>query len=717
MSHDHDLLRQGRHGDPFSVLGMHEGFLGLAGVTVTVFAPDAESVEVIDHKTGKGAGELEPQGGGVFTARLARRKGRFPYRLRMRAGGHEWERLDPYAFGPWLGETDQYLLAEGRHQALWTRLGAHVTTHEGAEGVAFAVWAPNASRVSVVGQFCGWDGRRCPMRARGGFWEIFIPGLRENELYKYEIVGPGGELLPLKADPVGFMHEGAPDTGSIVRKLPPVAKGKGADMRRDGPVSIYEVHLGSWRRGDGDRVLTYAEVAPQLAEYVRDMGFTHVEFMPLSEYPFGGSWGYQPIGMYAPTSRFGTPDEFAEMVRVLQEAGIGVVMDWVPAHFPSDPHGLARFDGTHLYEHADPRQGFHRDWNTLIYNYGRTEVANFLRSNAVFWLKEYGIDALRVDAVASMLYLDYSRNEGEWIPNAHGGRENLEAIQFLRDTNVEVGALDGKAAVAEESTSFPGVTRPVHSDGLGFHFKWNMGWMNDTLEYMREDPVNRRHHHRKMTFGIDYAFTENFVLPLSHDEVVHGKGSLLGRMPGDEWQRFANLRAYFGFMWGHPGKKLLFMGGEIAQPREWSHDRSIDWHLLEQGDFHKGVQSLVRDLNRLHREVPALHARDCEPEGFEWIDGGMDQDNVLVFQRNGAPGDKPVVVICNFSAAHRENVRIGLPSGGTWTELLNTDAASYAGSNAGNGGRVHAGDEGWQGRPHSASVTLPPLATLYLTPE
>ena len=710
MQAAYDAIAAGRHGDPFAVLGLHPSPRGL---TLTTFEPGAAGGAVVDAK-GKKVADLERvHDAGVFVARMPRRKSRFAYRLRFEGEGGAWERGDPYAHGPWMGDLDRHLLGEGSHERIWTVLGAHPCTHEGAKGVAFAVWAPNARRVSVVGPFVHWDGRRLPMRNRGGFWEIFVPDITAGEVYKYEILGEAGDLRPLKADPVGFRHQIAPDTASVVSALPGAPASRGPSTGREQPVSIYEVHLGSWRRGDGDRVLSYADMGPMLAEYASEMGFTHVEFLPVTEHPFGGSWGYQPIGLYAPLSRLGTPEEFKAMVETLHGAGLGVIADWVPAHFPSDSHGLARFDGTHLYEHADPRQGFHKDWNTLIFNYGRTEVANYLRGSALFWLEEYGVDALRVDAVASMLYLDYSRSAGEWVPNHEGGRENFEAIEFLKRTNIGVGAMEGRAAIAEESTAWPGVTRPVDAGGLGFHYKWNMGWMNDTLEYMKEDPVNRRHHHHKMTFGIDYAFSENYVLPLSHDEVVHGKGSLLGRMPGDEWQRFANLRAYLGFMWGHPGKKLLFMGGEFGQAREWNHDRSLDWHLLEQGN-HKGVQDLVRDLNRLYRETPALHARDCEAEGFQWIDGGAMDDNVLSFLRL-APGEAPVAVICNFAPVVREGYAVGLPSGGRWKELLNTDDVRYAGSGQANDG-FDASGEGHQGQPHSARLTLPPLGTIFLTP-
>ncbi|WP_299648277.1 1,4-alpha-glucan branching protein GlgB [uncultured Jannaschia sp.] len=712
-----EAIVRGRLSDPFRALGIHDGAL-------TVFAPDAGEVTAVNAK-GKPLLELErihPEG--VFHGEFGRKKAPADYRLLCRAGEHEWTREDPYRFGALLGEMDEYLLAEGRHEELWTRLGAHPTTHEGVEGTAFAVWAPNARRVSVVGHFNAWDGRRHPMRRRlgGGLWELFIPGIARGELYKYEIVGVHGEVLPLKADPLSFRQESAPATGSIVEG--PVKHDWQDDAWTDRPrqtateepISIYEVHLGSWRRGDGDTILSYAEVGPLLADYVAEMGFTHVEFLPLSEHPYTPSWGYQPIGLFAPTYRFGTPEEFAMLVDYLHGRGIGVIIDWVPAHFPSDEHGLARFDGTALYEHEDPRLGFHKDWNTLIYNFGRNEVANFLRASALYWLNEFHVDALRVDAVASMLYLDYSRNDGEWIPNRFGGRENLDAIDFLHGVNARVADRTRGMTIAEESTAFPNVSRPVDQDGLGFDFKWNMGWMHDTLTYMAQDPINRKYHHDKMTFGLHYAYSENFVLPLSHDEVVHGKGSLIGKMPGDHWQRFANLRAYFGWMWTHPGKKLLFMGGEFGQEREWSHDRSLDWHLLDDPN-HKGLQSLVRDLNGVYKSHPALHARDCDPAGFQWIDGGDAENNVFSFLRLGAEGDLPVVVICNMAPVLREGFRVGMPQGGRWREVFNSDASQYGGTGSGNGGFVTADGEGWHGRPVSTSLTLPPLSTLVLTPE
>ncbi|CAM4119834.1 1,4-alpha-glucan branching protein GlgB [Palleronia rufa] len=718
-----EAILRGQQGDPFRWLGMHrqDG----KGIVLNAFLPDAAEVEVIDQK-GKSAGPLErihPEG--FFHRAWPRRKSPFGYRLRCRnAAGHSWEFADPYAFGPVMGEMDEYLLAEGRHEELYRRLGAHPIDYGGVRGTAFAVWAPNARRVSVVGHFNAWDGRRHAMRRRGasGVWEIFLPGIGPGDLYKYEIVGAYGAVQPLKADPVGFAAEVPPQTASIVAGLPRHEwtddgwmRARSADQRAE-PVSIYEVHLGSWRRGLEGETLSYADLAQQLIDYVTDMRFTHVEFLPVTEHPFSGSWGYQPVGMFAPTARFGIPEDFARLVDRLHGAGIGVIVDWVPAHFPSDAHGLGQFDGTALYEHADPRQGFHKDWNTLIYNFGRREVANFLRASATYWLKEYHVDALRVDAVASMLYLDYSRNEGEWIPNRYGGRENLDAIEFLKGANAAAHHYaPGSLTIAEESTAWPGVSRPVEDGGLGFDFKWNMGWMHDTLSYMAHEPVHRTYHHGEMTFGLHYAFSENFVLPLSHDEVVHGKGSLLTKMPGDRWQQFANLRAYFGFMWGHPGKKLLFMGGEFGQEREWNHDRSLDWHLC-QDPMHDGLRRLVRDLNGLYRTERALHRQDCTPEGFRWIEGGDTENNVFSFLRLSDDGAPPVVVVSNMASVFREGYRIGVPQGGPWREALTSDAAEYGGTGTRNGD-LNASDDGLHGQPASLSLTLPPLATLFLTPR
>jgi 1,4-alpha-glucan branching enzyme len=715
-------LVEGRHADPFAVLGPHPTSQGVA---VRVFHAGAETAEVIDAASGKRCASLmrrHPEG--FFEGLMRRRKSAPRYRLRFTRGEDSWEEEDPYRFQSGFGEVDLHLIGEGRHGRLVELMGAHPQVLDAVAGIRFAVWAPNASRVSVIGDFNRWDGRRHPMRRHPGIgvWEIFIPGVAAGTRYLYELLGPHGELLPAKADPFAFATERPPSTASVTHGLLDHAWNDAEWMaarkerqHRRAPISIYEVHLGSWRRREGNAELSYEQLAEQLIPYVRDLGFTHIECLPVSEHPFSGSWGYQPISLYAPTARFGPPRGFADFVDRCHEAGIGVIVDWVPAHFPADAHGLARFDGTALYEHEDLRLGFHRDWNTLIYNFGRHEVANFLRANALYWIERYHVDALRVDAVASMLHLDYSRPAGEWVPNIHGGNENLEAVQFLRDMNTELfAAAPGATSFAEESTAWPGVSRPVHDGGLGFGYKWNMGWMHDTLEYMRHEPIHRSHHQGQITFGLVYAFSENFVLPLSHDEVVHGKGSLLGKMPGDRWQKFANLRAYYAFMWTHPGKKLLFMGGEFAQEREWNHDTSLDWHLS--GDpMHRGVQDLVRDLNGVYREEPALHARDCEPEGFEWIDASDAASSVFVYLRKGTNGDRPVVAVCNFTPVVRRSYRIGLPFEGRWRELLNTDAAGYGGSGVHNE-PVEARPEPWQGRPASAELSLPPLAVLLLVP-
>ncbi|MEO1638919.1 MAG: 1,4-alpha-glucan branching protein GlgB [Pseudomonadota bacterium] len=713
-------LADGQHDDPFSLLGPHE----VDGTpSVSVYLPSAQSIVAIMDKD---AVALPPVAGveGAFHGPLPTAGA---YTLRATGGdGHSWAFEDPYRFGPVMGEMDEYLLGEGTHKRLWDVLGAHPMTHEGVEGTHFAVWAPNARRVSVTGAFNTWDGRRHPMRRRGvsGVWEIFIPGIGEGESYKFEIVGPDGALQPLKADPVGFGSEHAPANASVVRDIRGYGwsdddwlKERGSNNDRHAPISIYEVHLGSWRRKDGGRPLSYVEAAEELVAYVKDMGFTHIELMPVSEYPFDGSWGYQPVGLFAPTVRHGPPHEFRDLVNAAHNAGLGVILDWVPGHFPTDPHGLGLFDGTSLYEHADPREGFHQDWNTLIYNYGRTEVKNFLVANAQYWLDEYHIDGLRVDAVASMLYRDYSRQPGEWVPNKDGGRENYEAIAVLQEMNIETyGAHPGIMTVAEESTAFPGVTSPVDQNGLGFGFKWNMGWMNDTLEYVKKDPVHRKHHHHQMTFGLTYAFTENFVLPISHDEVVHGKGSMLAKMPGSMSEKFANLRAYYAFMWGHPGKKLLFMGQEFGQASEWNHGAELDWGALEKPE-HAGMQNLVRDLNTLYRDTPALHVADADPNGFQWVEANDAENSVYAWIRRGGPDDKNVVVLCNFTPMERVDYKIGLPFAGKWREALNTDAATYGGEGRGNMGSVTAVAEPLQGQAASAQVYLPPLSAVFLVQD
>jgi 1,4-alpha-glucan branching enzyme len=707
-------LVEGRHDDPFALLGAHAG---PEGTFARTWVPGAETVAA-HSLAGAQLGVLsqcdEP---GLFEGRVTGDPQ--PLKYRAQGFGAEWWVTDPYTFGPVLGPTDDYLMAEGSHVRLHDKLGAHLIEHEGASGIHFAVWAPNARRVSVVGDFNDWDGRRHVMRKRGdvGVWEIFLPDLAEGRAYKFEIVGADGELQPAKADPFAFAAELRPATASLTTA--PAAHVWGdqdhraywaaVDPRRV-PISIYEVHPGSWQKDEHGWFLTWDALADRLIPYVVGMGFTHIEFMPVSEHPYDPSWGYQTTGLYAPSARFGDVDGFARFVDGAHRAGIGVLIDWVPAHFPTDAHGLARFDGTALYEHEDPRLGFHPDWNTAIYNFGRREVASFLVNNALFWAERYHVDGLRVDAVASMLYRDYSRKMGEWIANAEGGRENWEAVEFLRRVNREVYAQHkGVFTIAEESTAWPGVTAPAFAgaaqENLGFGFKWNMGWMHDTLQYMAKEPVHRAHHHNDITFGLTYAFSENFVLPLSHDEVVHGKGSLLTKMSGDDWQQFANLRAYLAMMWGYPGKKLLFMGQEFAQRREWSEERALDWDLLG-SHAHDGVRKLVRDLNRLYREKPALHARDCEGEGFEWLVVDDAANSVFAWLRR-APGERPVAVICNMTPVARLPYPIRVPHDGRWREVLNSDAHDYWGSGLGNLGGVVA-------KNGQLPVTLPPLATVML---
>ncbi|MDQ6616786.1 MAG: 1,4-alpha-glucan branching protein GlgB, partial [Actinomycetota bacterium] len=637
---------------------------------------------------------------------------------------------DPYRAWPTLGELDVHLIGEGRHHRLWTVLGAHPRVHQGVEGVSFAVWAPNARAVRVVGDWNFWDGRLHQMRSLGssGVWELFIPDIAPGARYKYEMITPDRHLS-LKADPLAFATEVPPGTASIIA-APPAHQWSEADARWlaerpqmvacEQPLSIYELHLGSWRWAAEDdgrwRPLTYRELAERLPEYVAHLGFTHVEFLPVAEHPFGGSWGYQVSAYYAPTARFGTPDDFRALVDALHQRGVGVIVDWVPAHFPRDEFALARFDGTALYEHEDPRRGTQPDWGTLVFNFGRNEVRNFLVANALFWLQEYHIDGLRVDAVASMLYLDYSRKEGEWIPNVYGGRENLEAVAFLKETNESVYAEHpGALMIAEESTAWPAVSRPTYVGGLGFGFKWNMGWMHDTLEYFSRDPLFRRYHIDELTFGLVYAWTENFVLPLSHDEVVHGKRSLLAKMPGDRWQQLANLRALFGWMWAHPGKQLLFMGGELAEEREWSHDRSLDWDRLA-SPGPAGVHTLVRAINGLYRQRPALWAQDITPEGFRWIDASDTDNSVLSFLRFG-PDQSMLACIANLTPVPHVGYRVGLPRAGRWGEVLNTDATCFGGSGMGNGGHVIASSTSWHGLPASADLTLPPLGVIWLEPD
>ncbi|MGH7776428.1 MAG: 1,4-alpha-glucan branching protein GlgB [Candidatus Dormibacterales bacterium] len=623
-----------------------------------------------------------------------------------------------------LTEDDLYLFNEGSHYRLYEKLGAHLVEADGRPGTHFAVWAPGAEEVVVVGSFDGWDpgGRALSPRGRAGIWEGFVPGAGRGALYKYRISPRGGGRVREKADPFAFHTEIPPKTASVVWPLGH-PWGDGDWMARRGernapgaPWSVYELHLGSWMRvpEEGNRSLSYRELAPRLADYVAGMGFTHVEMMPVMAHPFFGSWGYQVTGYFAPDPRYGTPQDFMYLVDYLHQKGIGVVLDWVPSHFPNDEHGLAAFDGTHLYEHADPRKGVHPDWNSCIFNYGRHEVRSFLLSAALFWLDRYHVDGLRIDAVASMLYLDYSRKDGEWIPNEYGGRENLEAIEFLRRLNLEVYRNHPDVqTVAEESTAWPMVSRPAYVGGLGFGMKWDMGWMHDTLGYLARDPVHRQYHHNDLTFRMLYAFSENYMLPLSHDEVVHGKGSLIGKMPGDEWRKFANLRLLLAYLHAQPGKKLLFMGGEIAQWEEWRHDGSVDWHLLN-SPAHAGVQRLVRDLNLLHSGERALHEADFEPAGFAWIDAGDTAHSVVSFLRRGHPGSHPVAVVFNFTPVPRLGYRVGVPQGGFWTEVLNTDAEPYGGSGHGNMGGVEAGSLPWHGRPHSVEMTLPPLGAVFL---
>ncbi|HEV8261775.1 MAG TPA: 1,4-alpha-glucan branching protein GlgB, partial [Burkholderiales bacterium] len=689
-------LASGDCGDPFSVLGLHAEKPDR--IVVRCYYPGAARAWVID-RIGNEVAELEQKyEPGFFAGQLPER---VDYRLRLALATRTIEIEDPYRFPPVLGDIDMHLLAEGTHLKLYERLGAQLVEIDNVKGASFAVWAPNARRVSVVGDFNDWDGRRHPMRKRmeAGMWEIFLPDLQGGEVYKYEIKSSDGKLLPLKADPLAFQSERPPQTASTVHGARKYGWADDAWMSgrevvngRSAPISIYECHLGSWARvpEEGNRYLTYAELAERLVPYVKDMGFTHLELLPVSEYPFDGSWGYQPIALYAPTSRHGTPAEFAQFIDRCHREGIGVLLDWVPGHFPTDPHGLVYFDGTHLYEHADPRLGMHQDWNTMIYNYGRHEVANYLLANALFWMDRYHIDGLRVDAVASMLYLDYSRKPGQWIPNRFGGNENLEATAFLRRLNeLTYGHSPGAITVAEESTAWPAVSRPTYVGGLGFGYKWNMGWMHDTLRYIGKEAVHRPWHHNDLTFGLLYAFSENFILPISHDEVVHGKGSLIGRMPGDRWQRFANLRAYLGFMFAHPGKKLLFMGCEFGQEREWNHDDSLDWHLLSEPN-HAGVKSLMRDLNNAYRSLPALHQLDCEPQGFEWIDASDHERSVVAFLRRGRDQQSVAVVVCNFTPIPRLHYRVGVPTAGHYGERINTDSQHYGGSNTGNGGGVVA---------------------------
>ena len=720
LSQDVAMICNASHHDPFAVLGPHR--LASGERAVRCFLPGAAEVHVCSPE-GLALGALtQVHPDGFFDGVVALAAGA-PYRLQVRwASGFEDTLEDPYRFDLVLGELDVWLLGEGTHLRPYEVLGAHACTQQGVDGTCFAVWAPNASRVSVVGDFNHWDGRRHPMRLRRecGVWELFLPGVASGTRYKYEIRSRSGEVLPQRTDPYALQCELRPATASVVGQLPAVIAASPERQQAnalDAPISIYEVHLGSWRRvaEDGSRWLNWDELADTLVPYAQDMGFTHLELLPVSEHPFDGSWGYQPVGLYAPTARFGEAAGFGRLVERCHAAGIGLILDWVPAHFPTDAHGLGYFDGTHLYEYADRREGFHNDWNTLIYNFGRTEVRNFLVGNALYWLERFGVDGLRVDAVASMLYRDYSRKEGEWIPNAFGGRENLEAIAFLKRLNEVVGVERPQAVtLAEESTAYPAVSRPTFAGGLGFHYKWNMGWMHDALAYMARDPIYRKYHHGEMSFSLVYAFNENFVLPISHDEVVHGKGSLLAKMPGDHWQRFANLRAFLGYMFGHPGKKLLFMGCEFAQEREWNHEQSLDWHLLDNPQ-HAGVQRLVRDLNALYRATPALYQLDFVPEGFEWIDHNDAERSVLSFVRRGQDRQRLMLVVCNFTPTVQTGYVLGVPQAGVYREVLNTDSAHYGGSNVGTPlGTATAVAQPCHGRAYSIKLDLPPLATVFL---
>ena len=722
------LIVQASHWDPFQVLGNHMVKKdGKKAVAIRAFLPEAAEAWVIDLKPKKLYQMERIHREGFFEIVLPEMKDIFPYQIRIKTHeGTVTEFYDPYSFLPVLTDFDLHLIGEGTHYNLYEKLGARVMEVNGIKGVHFAVWAPNAKRVSVVGDFNRWDGRRHPMRVLGssGIWELFIPGLSEGALYKFEIKTKKKQILA-KADPYAFFAEIRPKSASVVCDISTYQwrdarwlKNRSERNWLESPVSIYEVHLGSWMRGpeEGDRHLTYEEMTEKLVRYVRQMGYTHIELMPVTEHPFDASWGYQTISYYAPTSRFGRPQDFMHFVDICHQNNIGVLLDWVPAHFPTDGHGLGEFDGTCLYEHEDPRLGFHPDWGTKIFNFGRKEVKNFLISNALFWCEKYHIDGLRVDAVASMLYLDYSRQEGEWIPNMFGGRENLGAIDFLKSFNEILHHFyPGILTVAEESTAWPGVSKPVYLGGLGFSLKWNMGWMHDMLEYFSKDPVHRRFHHNNLTFSLLYAFTENFVLVLSHDEVVHGKLSMLSKMPGDMWQKFANLRSLYGFMFTHPGKKLLFMGSEFGQWDEWNHDKSIDWHLLEFTP-HKGLQKYVTDLNRIYHSEPALYEVDFHHKGFGWIDFHDTDHSIISFLRAAKDPDNFLVIVCNFTPVPRTGYRVGVPYAGFYKEILNSDAKIYWGSNMGNAGGLNADAIPWHGKQYSILITLPPLSVLILKP-
>ncbi len=710
-------LEEALHSDPFQALGPHDT---PQARVVRAYLPGALGVEVLRRSDQQSIGRLSAvQPEGLFEGVVADRS---PYLFRIEWPGDTQETEDPYSFSTLLGDIDIYLFSEGRHFKLAEALGANCMLADGVLGVRFAVWAPNATRVAVVGDFNAWDSRRHGMRLRhgSGIWEIFIPRVAPGARYKFAIVGASGLRLPQKADPVAKQSEQPPATASVVA-APSAFDWQDQDwmavrearQAADAPISIYEVHLGSWMNLINDPSVTGWDAAiDRLIPYLVEMGFTHVELLPVTEHPFGGSWGYQPTGLFSPTARYGPPEAFARFVDALHRAGIGILLDWVPAHFPTDPHGLARFDGTALYEHLDPREGFHQDWSTYIYNFGRREVQGFLIASALYWLEHFHVDGLRVDAVASMLYRDYSRPVGGWVPNVYGGRENLEAVDFLRHLNAVVHErCPGAIMIAEESTAWPGVTTPVSEHGLGFNYKWNMGWMHDTLRYIGRDSVHRSYHHDDITFGLLYAFSEKFILPISHDEVVHGKGSLIGRMPGDRWQKFANLRAYLGFMWTHPGKKLLFMGSEIGQWGEWNHEAEIDWHLLNERE-HVGVQRLLRDLNHVYRDEAALYQKDASHEGFRWVIGDDRANSVFAYLRFGRDGSAPVLVVCNMTPAPRHGYAVGVPLPGSWSEILNTDSEFYGGTNLGNHGAAQTSERAEHGFAQSLELTLPPLATI-----
>jgi 1,4-alpha-glucan branching enzyme len=717
-----DALIEARHPDPFSVLGPH---VVDDQLVIRACLPSAESVTVAI----KGMPEIDMvrrHAGGVFEALLPRQGDIPDYRLRVKyPDGVTADIDDPFRYGRVLTDYDLYLFAEGNHTRIYEKLGAHLMTIGTAQGVLFSVWAPNAKRVSVVGDFNNWDGRVHPMRSLGasGIWEIFIPSAYEGQGYKFEVLTRSGELR-LKADPFAFQCEAPPLSASIVCN--PVhewgdgewmAHREQCDSWFHRPMAIYEVHLGSWARDEHGRFLTYRELAARLVPYVKEMGYTHIELLPVMEHPFSGSWGYQVTGFFAPTGRFGPPQDFKALVDACHQHGIGVILDWVPGHFPKDDFALSRFDGTALYEHEDPRQGEHRDWGTLVFNYGRNETRSFLIANALYWLREFHADGLRVDAVASMLYLDYSRHQGEWIPNKYGGRENLEAIEFLRQLNILTHAEQpGTITIAEESTAWPSVSRPAYLGGLGFTYKWNMGWMNDILEYVGKDPIYRRYEHRHLTFGLLYAFTENFILPFSHDEVVHQKGSMWRKVSGDDWQKAATLRALYGYMYAHPGKKLLFMGNDFGQQGEWNHDFSLDWHLLAE-PLHAGLRRFVHDLNHAYTSEPPLYENDFDYAGFQWIDCNDSENSVVSFVRRSRQGDRLVVAVVNFTPVPREGYRIGVPYGGEWLELLNSDGGAYGGSNVGNGGLVATEPIASHGHADSLRLTLPPLGFLLLKPR